>query len=108
MKRGYVYIMADRYRGTMYIGVTSSIRHRVWQHRTGEGSDFCQRYDLTRLVYVETTERIEDAIAREKAMKKWSRAWKIDLIETANPDWCDLFGTINGGAEDAGPPPARG
>lgn len=109
MKCGYVYIMADRYRGTIYIGVTSSLPHRVWQHRNGEGSDFCKRYGLTRLVYVEATERIDDAIAREKALKKGRRAWKIDLIETANPDWRDLFDTVNGGTEEeAGTPRARG
>jgi len=94
MKGGWVYIMANRYRGTLYIGVTSNIAARVWAHREGRGSAFCKRYGLTRLVYAEAAPGIEDAIAREKAMKKWNRAWKIELIEQANPDWFDLFETI--------------
>ena len=92
---GWVYIMADRYRSTMYIGVTTNIAARTYQHREGRGSAFCKCYGLTRLVYADQTERIEDAIACEKAMKKWRRAWKIDLIEQANPNWDDLFETIN-------------
>ena len=91
---GWVYIMADRYRGTLYIGVTSDIAARVWAHREGRGSRFCQRHGLTRLVYAEQAPTIEEAIAREKAMKKWNRAWKIALIESANPDWLDWFETI--------------
>jgi len=92
---GWVYVMTDRYRGTLYIGVTSDIAARVWAHREGRGSNFCKRYGLTRLVYAEHAPTIEEAIAREKAMKKWHRAWKIALIETANPDWNDWFETIN-------------
>ena len=95
MTGGWVYIMADRYRGTLYIGVTSDIAARVWAHREGRGSSFCARYGLTRLVFVEQAPTIEEAIAREKAVKKWNRAWKIELIEGANPDWNDLFETIN-------------
>ena len=95
MVGGWVYIMADRYRGTLYIGVTSDIAARTWAHREGRGSDFCQRYGLKRLVYVEQAPTITDAIAREKALKKWNRNWKIELIEGANPDWDDLFETIN-------------
>jgi len=90
-KGGWVYIMADRYRGTIYIGVTSDIGARVWAHREGRGASFCARYGLTRLVYAEEAPTIEDAIAREKALKKWNRAWKIELIESANPDWLDLY-----------------
>jgi putative endonuclease len=95
MRAGWVYIMADRYRGTMYIGMTSDLAARVLAHREGRGSKFCARYGLTRLVYAEQAPMIEDAIAREKAMKKWNRAWKIELIESANPDWLDLWETIN-------------
>jgi putative endonuclease len=91
---GWVYIMTDRYRGTLYIGVTSDLAARVYAHRVGRGSRFCKRYGLTRLVYAEEPPIIE-AIAREKAMKKWSRAWKIELIEQVNPDWVDLFEMIN-------------
>jgi putative endonuclease len=87
--------MTDRYRGTLYIGVTSDIAARVWAHREGRGSEFCKRYGLTRLVHAEQAPTIDEAIAREKAMKKWHRAWKIELIERANPEWADLFETIN-------------
>jgi len=95
IKGGHVYIMSDRYRGTLYIGVTAELRIRVYQHRTGEGSDFCKRYGLDRLVYAEHHDDIHNAIAREKAMKKWNREWKIRLIEERNPDWLDLFDTLN-------------
>jgi putative endonuclease len=67
----------------------------VYAHREGHGSKFCSRYGLTRLVYAEQAPTIEEAIARERAMKKWSRAWKIEFIERANPDWLDLYETIN-------------
>ena len=96
MRGGWVYIMTDRYRGTLYTGVTSDITARVWAHREGRGSKFCARYGLTRLVHAGQVPTIEEAIAREKAMKKWERAWKIELIEQANPEWDDLFETING------------
>ena len=95
MAGGWVYIMADRYRGTLYIGVTSGLAARIHAHREGRDSKFCARYGLTRLVHVEEAPTIEEAIAREKAIKKWNRAWKIELIEEANPDWLDLFETIN-------------
>ena len=78
-----------------YIGVTSNLAARVWAHREGRGSRFCGRYGLKRLVYAELAPTIGDAIAHEKAMKKWNRAWKIELIERINPDWDDLFETIN-------------
>lgn len=87
--------MADRYRGTIYIGVTAHLPAGVVQHRTGDGSDFCKRYGLGRLVYAELHDDIRDAIAREKAMKKWNREWKIRLIEEQNSDWLDLFDTLN-------------
>ena len=92
---GHVYIMADRYRGTIYIGVTADIASRTVQHREGKGGKFTSHYELTRLVYVEHYEEIEEAIAREKAMKKWRRAWKIRQIEQQNPNWDDLFETLN-------------
>ena len=95
VRAAYLYMMSDRYRGAIYTGVTSDIAARVFQHRTGDGSDFCRRYGLHRLVHVETTELILDAIAREKAIKKWRRAWKVELIERSNPEWLDLFETIN-------------
>jgi putative endonuclease len=81
--------------GTLYIGVTSDIGARVWQHRNGNGSKFCKEYGLTRLVYAEQHDRIDDAIAREKAMKAWKRSWKTRLIEETNPAWDDLFERMN-------------
>jgi len=95
MRGGYVYIMTNGASETLYVGVTADLAARVMQHRTGSGSDFCRRYGLDRLVYIERHERIEDAIAREKALKAWKRAWKLDLIGRTNPDWNDLFSTIN-------------
>jgi len=95
VKGGWVYIMADRYRGTLYIGVTSDLAARVYAHSEGRGSKFCSRYALKRLVHAEHAPTIYEAIAREKALKKWNRAWKIELIERANPEWDDLFETIN-------------
>lgn len=94
-KGGYVYIMADRYRGALYIGVTADVAARTVQHREGKGGAFTRRYKLKRLVYVEHHDDIEGAIAREKAMKKWNRAWKIRRIEEQNPDWEDLFERLN-------------
>jgi putative endonuclease len=90
-KGGWVYIMADRYRGTMYVGVAADLAARVDQHRTGEGSEFCRRYGLGRLVWAEHAPAIVDAIAHEKRIKRWRRAWKFALIERGNPDWVDLF-----------------
>jgi putative endonuclease len=81
--------------GTLYIGVTSDIAARVWQHKNGQGSKFCNQYGLTRLVYAEQHSRIDEAIAREKAMKAWKRSWKTQLIEEMNPGWDDLFDRIN-------------
>ena len=95
MRGGWVYMMANRYRGTIYTGVTADIPTRVWQHKEGVGSKFVAEYGLTLLVYVERHDLIEDAIVREKRIKKWRRAWKIELIERANPDWVDLWDTMN-------------
>ena len=88
---GWVYIMADRYRGTMYVGVTSDLPARIHQHRIGTGSDFCARYGLNRLVWAERGDTIEDCIAHEKRIKRWRREWKFALIERGNPEWSDLF-----------------
>ncbi|WP_338465555.1 GIY-YIG nuclease family protein [Novosphingobium sp. ZN18A2] len=88
---GWVYIMTNKRDGVLYIGVTADLPARVMQHRTGKGSAFCRRYGLDRLVYSEPHSDIQSAIVREKAMKAWKRAWKIELIENANPGWHDLF-----------------
>ena len=91
---GWLYMMADRYRGTIYTGVTADLPQRAYQHRTDGGSKFVKRYNLLRLVYAEEYPTIDEAIAREKAIKKWRRAWKIVLIERANPDWLDLYESL--------------
>ncbi len=88
---GWVYIMADRYRGTLYVGITADLSARVYQHREGSGSDFCARYGLTRLVWAERCDSIDAAIAHEKRVKRWRREWKFALVEKANSDWDDLF-----------------
>ena len=85
-----VYILASRRNGTLYIGVTNSLRTRLEQHRSGEGSEFVKQYGVYRLVYVENYERPDEAIAREKQLKRWKRDWKIRLIERDNLDWSDL------------------
>ncbi|QUT05284.1 GIY-YIG nuclease family protein [Sphingobium phenoxybenzoativorans] len=92
---GWVYIMADRYRGAMYVGVTSDLPSRIHQHRSGSGSDFCARYGLLRLVWAERGDNIVECIAHEKRIKRWRRQWKFDLIERGNPDWRDMFERIN-------------
>ena len=91
---GWVYTMTNKREGVLYIGVTADLSARIFQHREGTGSSFCKRYGLTRLVYCEEHDRIVDAIACEKAMKAWQRAWKVRLIEEMNPDWDDLWERI--------------
>ena len=91
MKSGWVYIMTNRPNGTLYVGVTSNLVQRVSQHRDGTVDGFTKRYDLKRLLYVEFHDEIGAAIQREKNIKHWSRAWKVNLILAANPHWADLF-----------------
>ena len=86
----YVYILASRRHGTLYIGVTNSLRKRLEEHRNGAGSSFVKSYGVYRLVYVESYDRAEEAIAREKQLKRWKRDWKIELIERDNLEWRDL------------------
>ena len=88
---GWVYILTNKPNGVLYIGVTSDLAARITQHRTGTGSAFCRKYGLTRLVRAEEYPDMLTAIAREKAMKAWKRAWKVELIERDNPAWDDLF-----------------
>jgi putative endonuclease len=83
----YVYILASRRHGTLYIGVTNNLQARIEQHRLGLGSEFVKKYAVNRLVYVEPYENVEDAIRREKQLKKWNRDWKIQLIEQDNLEW---------------------
>ena len=86
----YVYILASRRHGTLYIGITNDLRKRLKQHRLGLGSEFVRKYAVYHLVYVESYENAEDAICREKQLKKWNRDWKIRLVEEENLEWKDL------------------
>ena len=90
-KGGWVYIMANRYRGGMYVGVAADAIRRVYQHREGAGSTHVADFGKTRLVYAERHDEIGMAIAREKLVKKWKRDWKFALIEADNPEWRDLW-----------------
>jgi len=91
---GYVYIISSCKNGTLYIGVTSDLKRRIWQHKNNEIAGFTRRYGIKTLVYYEVLRSMNDAISREKQMKKWKRAWKIELIEKENPEWKDLFEEI--------------
>jgi len=92
MRRGgWTYIMTNKPRGVLYVGVTADLAARIDQHRQGKGSAFCRKYNLTCLVHAELHATIEEAIVREKALKAWKRAWKIELIGSANPEWRDLY-----------------
>ncbi|BAI97760.1 nuclease [Sphingobium sp. TA15] len=90
-KPGYVYIMASRRNGTLYLGVTSDLVKRAWQHRNGLGSEFSAEYRCHFLVWYEAYDDLQEARLRKLRMKKWKRDWKLRLIETANPGWRDLF-----------------
>ncbi|MBS0291556.1 MAG: GIY-YIG nuclease family protein [Proteobacteria bacterium] len=96
MKHPCVYILASRRNGTLYTGVTSNLIGRVWQHRSDLIDGFTQKYGVHTLVWFEPHENMEAAIGREKAIKRWRRAWKIDLIEACNPMWRDLYPDIIG------------
>lgn len=91
----YVYILANRPGGTLYIGITNDIARRVYEHRLGKGSIFVRKYNLHKLVYMECHNEPLSAIRREKAMKEWKLAWKVALIEENNPNWDDLYERIN-------------
>lgn len=91
MKSPCVYILASKKNGTLYIGVTSDLRSRVWQHKNKVVLGFTEKYDANILVYYEQGESILGAIQREKQLKKWNRSWKIRLIEEKNPKWKDLY-----------------
>jgi putative endonuclease len=87
----YIYILASKKKGTLYVGVTSDIIKRIYEHKNDLVEGFTQRYTIHKLVYFEATESIESTIMREKQLKKWNRAWKINLIEKTNPAWNDLY-----------------
>ena len=94
-----VYLLASQRNGTLYIGVTSNLIQRIWQHREGLAEGFTKKYGVKTLVWYEQHATMESAIAREKALKKWNRAWKLKLIEETNPQWRDLWPEINGETE---------
>jgi putative endonuclease len=94
MKRYYVYILASKRNGTLYVGVTNNLIKRVYEHRKNLVSGFTQKYKIHNLVYYEILNTAYDAITREKRMKKWKRQWKIALIEKKNPYWKDLYNTL--------------
>jgi len=93
-KQPAVYILASRRNGTLYIGVTSDLPRRVWEHKNDVRPGFTARYGVHRLVYYELHDDMTTAIMREKQLKKWKRAWKLQLIEKENPEWRDLWEQI--------------
>lgn len=95
MKEGWLYLLCNRRNGTLYLGVTSDLHQRIWQHREGEIEGFSKEHGCTRLVWFEHYPNLHDARAREVQMKKWKREWKIELIEKNNHDWRDLWFDLN-------------
>jgi putative endonuclease len=94
-KQFCVYILASQCNGTLYIGVTSNLVQRIWQHKQGFVDGFAKEYGVKDLVHFELHDTAESAITREKQIKKWKRAWKLRLIEENNPEWKDLYGLIS-------------
>jgi len=94
MRQAGVYILASKRNGTLYIGVTSDLVKRIFEHRNEYAAGFTSKYHVHRLVYFETCPDMQCAIVREKHLKKWNRAWKIRLIEQFNPEWKDLYPTL--------------
>ncbi|PCI59640.1 MAG: endonuclease [Gammaproteobacteria bacterium] len=91
MKAPVLYILANKRNGTLYIGVTSDLIKRIWQHKNNSVAGFTKKYNVHTLVYFEQHQEMMEAIKREKQLKKWNRSWKINLIEKGNPDWDDLY-----------------
>ena len=94
MKNPCVYILASKRNGTLYTGVTSNLIQRVWQHKNDFVESFTKQYGVHRLVWYEVHPTMESAIAKEKAIKKWRRSWKVELIEVTNPHWLELYNTL--------------
>jgi putative endonuclease len=94
MRHSYVYILAIKPYGTLYIGVTNDLSRRVYEHRQGTASAFTKRYGVTRLVWYEQYQTVPVAIQRETSLKRWKRDWKIDLVNKTNPEWGDLYETL--------------
>jgi len=95
MKQYYVYILASTRDGTLYIGITSDLIQRMYQHKNELIDGFSKKYRVDQLVYYEITNDVNEAILREKKLKKWNRAWKIALIEEVNPNWDDLYESLS-------------
>jgi putative endonuclease len=95
MKQYFVYILASQRNGTLYVGISSDLAQRVEQHRSKESNSFTAKHGVIKLVHYEVYDDPETAIVREKRLKKWNRTWKLDLIETQNPQWLDLYDTLN-------------
>jgi putative endonuclease len=95
-KEYYVYILASQKYGTLYIGITSNLLKRVYQHKEGLVAGFTKKYNVNKLVYYEVHGDVHEAILREKQMKKWRRNWKINLIERDNPQWLDIYCELTG------------
>jgi len=93
-KQPAVYILASKRNGTLYVGVTSDLVKRVWEHKNNMVEGFTKQYNVHELVWYELHESMESAIVRERRLKDWKRAWKLKLIESKNPEWLDLFDTI--------------
>ncbi len=91
MKNYFVYILANGFNGTLYVGVTSDLDRRLWEHKVAETGGFAEKYAVNRLVHYEIFDDPENAIKREKRLKHWNRQWKIELIEKNNPAWKDLY-----------------
>jgi len=94
MKSYYVYILASKRNGTLYVGVTNDLVRRAYDHKSNVIQGFTEKYGVHNLVYYESYTDVRDALTREKRLKKWKRQWKIDLIESVNPDWRDLYSLI--------------
>jgi putative endonuclease len=96
IEAAYVYILASQPYGTLYVGVTSDLVKRVWEHKSGLVEGFSRKYDVKRLVWYEQHASIVEAIAREKRIKRWHRDWKVNLVQAINPNWDDLYEKIVG------------
>jgi putative endonuclease len=91
----WVYMMASKRNGTLYVGVTNDLARRAWEHRNGRGSQFVAKYRVNKLVWCESYTDVQEAIRREKQIKGWERRWKLELIERMNPNWNDLYDSLN-------------
>jgi len=105
-RASYVYILASARNGTLYVGVTNDLLRRVYEHREGTTPGFTARYGVKRLVWYETHGDVVEAIAREKSIKRWRRAWKMALIEKDNPQWLDLWDALHAATAPGDPEPA--